>query len=52
MREGSRDRGARGFFLGLLALILIAAVVGMYGWTAWLSAGMRDTISGWFGFMS
>lgn len=43
--------GARGFFLGLLACILIAIIVTLYGWTAWLSADLRDTISGWFGFI-
>lgn len=46
------NRGARGFFLGLLAFILIAVVLGMYGWTTWLSADARDTISSWFGFIS
>lgn len=48
----NQHRGARGFFLGLLAFILIAIVVGLYGWTAWLSADLRDTISSWFGFIS
>lgn len=42
--------GARGFFLGLLAILLIVVVLGLYGWTAWLSADLRDTVSGWFGF--
>lgn len=40
--------GARGFFLGLIAFFLIAVVIALYGWTAWLSADLRDTISGWF----
>ncbi len=43
--------GVRGFFLGLLALLLIGVVLGLYGWTAWLRADLRDTISGWFGFI-
>lgn len=43
--------GGRGFALGLLATLLIAAVVGLYGWSAWLSDDVRDTISGWFGFI-
>jgi predicted nucleic acid-binding Zn ribbon protein len=51
MMDDSQHRSARGFFLGLLAFILIAVVVGMYGWTAWLSADARDTISGWFSFI-
>lgn len=41
----------RGFFLGLLAFLLIAVVLGLYGWTAWLSADLRNTISGWFDFI-
>ena len=41
----------RGFFLGLLAFLLIAVILGLYGWTAWLSADLRDTISGWFDFI-
>lgn len=45
------DRGARGFVLGLLAFALIGVVLGLYGWTAWLSPGLRDTISGWFAFI-
>ncbi|CAA9540543.1 MAG: hypothetical protein AVDCRST_MAG43-38 [uncultured Thermomicrobiales bacterium] len=41
----------RGFFLGVLAFLLIAVILGLYGWTAWLSADLRDTISGWFDFI-
>lgn len=41
-------RGARGFVLGLVAFVLIGVVLGLYGWTAWLSPELRDTISGWF----
>lgn len=41
----------RGFFLGLLAVLLIAVVIGLYGWAAWLSADLRDTISSWFDFI-
>lgn len=43
-----RTSGHRGFFLGIVALFLIAVVIALYGWTAWLSADLRDTISGWF----
>lgn len=44
-----RAVGARGFFLGLLAFLLITVILGLYGWSAWISADLRDTISGWFG---
>ncbi len=49
--DHDQHRGSRGFFLGLVAFLLIGAVLGLYGWSVWLSADMRDTISGWFDFI-
>lgn len=38
------DRGARGFWLGVLAWILIAVVFGLYLWAAVLGEGLKDDI--------
>ena len=40
----SEERGMRGFWLGMLAWILILAVFCIYLWSAALSSGLRDDI--------
>jgi hypothetical protein len=42
-----RTESIRGFVLGTVAVLLIAAVVGLYIYSAWLSDSARDTIDGW-----
>lgn len=42
------QRGIRGFFLGLLAFVLIGIVFAAYAWQTILSASMRETVLGWF----
>ena len=49
--SGERDEGIRGFVLGLLAITLIAALLGLYLWAGVLSDSTRDTIGGWFDFI-
>lgn len=41
----------RGFFLGLVALLLIALVIGLFVWTSVISDDSRDTVTGWFDFI-
>jgi hypothetical protein len=41
----------RGFFLGVLATILIAAVLGAWLWAGVLSLGTRDSIRDFFSFL-
>jgi hypothetical protein len=53
-RSGSdpgRPRGARGFWLGLIALLLMLAVLAVYLYAAWLSDSARSTIDGWLPWM-
>jgi hypothetical protein len=38
------DRGIRGFWLGVIAWLLILAVFCLYLWSAVLSSGLRDDI--------
>lgn len=40
----SEDRGTRGFWLGMLAWLLILAVFCIYLWSAALSSGLREDI--------
>lgn len=42
-----RQESIRGFMLGTVSIILIAAVIALYVYSAWLSDSMRDTIDGW-----
>jgi hypothetical protein len=42
--------GLRGFFLGLLATILIMAVFAMWSWSTILDQDARDSIRDFFGF--
>ena len=37
----------RGFWLGIVAGVLIAAVLALYVYSAWLSDSTRDTVDGW-----
>ena len=46
-REQAQGEGMRGFFLGVVGLILIGVVIGLYVYAAWLSDSTRDTIDGW-----
>ena len=39
--------GVRGFWLGVIATVLILAVLAIYIYAAWLSDSARDTIDGW-----
>lgn len=47
----SAPRGARGFWLGVLATVLILAVLAVYIYAAWLSDSARSTIDGWLPWM-
>jgi len=38
----------RGFWFGVVAFILILAVLGLYGWSILPDGGFRDTVQGWF----
>lgn len=37
----------RGFILGVIAVLLIAVVLGLYVYATWLGDSARDTIDGW-----
>lgn len=39
--------GTRGFWLGVLAVLLILAVLAVYIYAAWLSDSARSTVDGW-----
>ncbi len=43
-----RDGGMRGFVLGVVAMALIAVLLGLYVWAGVLDDGARDAIGGWF----
>jgi hypothetical protein len=43
--------GARGFALGLIAVLLIAAVIAVYIYAAWLGDSARSTVDGWLPWM-
>ncbi len=45
------DEGIRGFILGFLAIVLIAALLGLYLWAGVFSENTRDTVVGWFDFI-
>lgn len=47
MPSQATDSGIRGFVLGTLAIILIAVVIALYVYSAWLSDSARDTIDSW-----
>ena len=42
-----QQQGIRGLFLGILAMILIGAVLALYLYDAWLSDSARTTVEGW-----
>jgi len=37
----------RGFFFGVVAVILILIVAAVFAWTILPNGGLRDTIQGW-----
>jgi hypothetical protein len=41
------ERSIRGLVLGIIAMMLIAAVIGLYVYSAWLSVSVRNTIDSW-----
>lgn len=45
-------RSIRGFFLGLLAMLLIAAVLALYLYDAWLSDSARETVESWLPWLN
>jgi hypothetical protein len=45
------DEGIRGFVLGVLAAVLIAALLCLYVWAGVLSENTQDTVTGWFDFV-
>ncbi len=47
-----REQSVRGLVLGIIAMVLIAAVIGLYVYSAWLSVSVRDTIDGWLPWVS
>jgi hypothetical protein len=44
-------RGVRGFWLGVIAVLLIVAVLAVYVYAAWLSDSARSTVDGWLPWM-
>jgi hypothetical protein len=46
-----QPRGARGFVLGVIAVLLILAVLALYIYAAWLSDSARSTVDGWLPWM-
>lgn len=44
-------RGPRGFLLGVLALLLILAVLAVYVYVAWLDDSARASVDGWLPWM-
>ncbi len=45
------DRGMRGFYLGLVAVLLILAILLAWGWASVLDQAARDSIQDFFGFI-
>ena len=48
---GAQPESMRGFFLGLVAVLLIAIVFGAWIWAGILTDGARDSIRDFFGFI-
>lgn len=46
--EEEPHRSMRGFWFGVVAFLLILAVLGLYGWSVLPDGGFRDTVTGWF----
>lgn len=46
-----RPHGVRGFWLGVIAMLLMLAVLAVYLYAAWLSDSARSTIDGWLPWM-
>jgi hypothetical protein len=44
-------QGTRGFWLGLVAVLLILAVLAVYLYAAWLGDSARSTVDGWLPWM-
>jgi hypothetical protein len=47
----AQPESMRGFFLGLVAVLLIGAVLGAWIWAGVLTDGARDSLRGFFGFI-
>jgi hypothetical protein len=45
-------QGIRGFFLGVLAIILICAVLSLYLYDAWLTDSARETVESWLPWLN
>jgi hypothetical protein len=46
------EESLRGFFFGVVAVILILVVAAIYGWTITPDGSLRDTIQGWINDIS
>ncbi|MGN6030055.1 MAG: zinc-ribbon domain-containing protein [Thermomicrobiales bacterium] len=46
--EEEPHHSMRGFWFGVVAFLLILAVLGLYGWSILPDGGFRDTVTGWF----
>jgi len=46
--EEDPHQSMRGFWFGVVAFLLILAVLGLYGWSILPDGGFRDTVTGWF----
>ncbi|MBA2289331.1 MAG: zinc ribbon domain-containing protein [Chloroflexia bacterium] len=50
--RAERPESIRGFFLGILAMLLIAAVLSLYLYDAWLSNSTRETVESWLPWLN
>jgi hypothetical protein len=51
VRGSSEPQSIRGFILGLIAVVLILALIVVWGWASVLSADTRDSIRDFFSFI-
>ena len=49
---GTHRESPRGFVLGLIAMVIIAAVLLLYWYWAWIGDSTRDSIEGWIPWVS
>ncbi|CAN5298364.1 hypothetical protein BH24CHL2_BH24CHL2_2920 [soil metagenome] len=50
--RAAAPQSIRGFFLGILAMLLIATVLSLYLYDAWLSDSARDTVESWLPWLN